>query len=160
MLQHNCHHAVTSFEYAAANPNPPGIAVDACKVDGTGLQFARFMWSGSSSNHSLLAKLHDEQLTAEKRLEIAEQAMVLLMAYEIRPEFEQLLVSSFSEELWKHLVTEEFSVEGDELHQLVDCIVLGPYISADLNSKHPCAERQALACASVPQWTAELEAVL
>ncbi len=29
---------------------------------------------------------------------------------------------------------ESFSTEGDELHQLVDCVVMGPYSAADLNT--------------------------
>jgi hypothetical protein len=45
----------------------------------------------AAGHHTQLVKLHEEQLTVEKRLESAEQTLVQFMADDIRPEFEQLL---------------------------------------------------------------------
>ena len=139
VLQHNCHRSLTAFEYTklAAEQVLPSLT-DACKVASvatdTGVPFPRFMWSGSSSNHAPLAKLHAEQLTGAQRRAHAEAALQTLLETHIRPRFEELLSEAFAQELRQHLQTEAFSAEGDELHQLVDCVVLGPYSSADLNS--------------------------
>jgi hypothetical protein len=136
MLQHNCHRSVSSFVYE--RPHTPQPAhVDACRVlsgETDGLEFPRFLWSGNSRNHVPLAKLHALQLTQEQRVAAAEEALTKLLA-QIRKEFDSMLdLSSFSAELASSIRVESFSADGDELHQLVDCVIMGPYSAADLNT--------------------------
>ena len=133
-MRHNCHRMVSKFEYTRTKDNTPWD-IDACKVSQTtGLDFPRFLWSGSSSNHVPLAKLHAEQLDPEQRQAYAENRLNKLMQEHIKPAFDMMLSQKFMEKLKKDLYTEAFSVEGDELHQLIDCVILGPYSSADLSS--------------------------
>jgi hypothetical protein len=53
---------------------------------------------------------------------------------EIEAEFDKLMNTSFEAELRNDVRVETFSSEGDELHQLVDCVIMGPYSSVDLSS--------------------------
>ena len=134
MLQHDCHRETTSFAYERA-VSSDSAGVDACRVlSGAtqALRFPRFLWTGNSRNHVPLAKLHDTLLSAAERRERAEAQLTNLLA-EVSSEFEQLLSISFAEELQQRVRVESFSTEGDELHQLIDCVVLGPYSAADLN---------------------------
>jgi hypothetical protein len=93
----------------------------------------RFLWSGNSRNHVPEAKLHPVFLSASQRTAIAEAELNELLA-EIKAAFDPLLQQSFLLELKQHIRVESFSSEVDELHQLVDCVVLGPYSAADLNT--------------------------
>ena len=78
-MRHNCHRMVSKFEYTRTKDNTPWD-IDACKVSQTtGLDFPRFLWSGSSSNHVPLAKLHAEQLDPEQRQAYAENRLNKLM---------------------------------------------------------------------------------
>jgi hypothetical protein len=134
VLRHNCHRAVIKFEYVS-RISTSYRDIDACKAYASDiLHYPRFLWAGSSSNHGPLAKLHPEILTLEARRAKAHVDLQKLLDEEIRPAFEELLSTEFAEHLREHLDAEAFSVDGDELHQLVDCVVMGPYSSADLNS--------------------------
>jgi len=134
MLQHDCHRGTTTFAYERA-VSSNSVGVDACRVLSGGtqaLRFPRFLWTGNSRNHVPLAKLHHTLLSAAERRERAEAQLTNLLA-EVSSEFDQLLSTSFAEELRQRVRVESFSTEGDELHQLIDCVVLGPYSAADLN---------------------------
>ena len=135
VLQHDCHRSVTTFAYTAVKNAAPR-EVDACKVlsgDGEALQFPRFLWSGNSRNHVPLAKLHPTlQTPAERQAQAATELAKLMV--EIEAEFDKLMNTSFEAELRNDVRVETFSSEGDELHQLVDCVIMGPYSSADLSS--------------------------
>ncbi len=134
VLRHNCHRSVSKFEYTA-RISTSDKDIDACKVDTSAtLKYPGFLWTGSSSNHGPLAKLHPEMLTSEERRAKASNDLQKMRDNEIRPMFEKLLSTEFAKNLREHLDAEAFSVEGDQLHQLVDCVVMGPYSSADLNS--------------------------
>lgn len=136
MLQHNCHKGVTSFVYERPQSVQPAH-VDACRVLSgatNGLDFPRFLWSGNSRNHVPLAKLHALQLTDAERVAAADAALQNLLA-KIKREFDTMLdTSSLTEELANSVRVESFSPDGDELHQLVDCVIMGPYSAADLNT--------------------------
>ena len=109
--------------------------IDACRVlsgETQALRFPRFLWTGHRGNHVPLAKLHPTLLAAAERSAKAEKQLARLLA-EINTEFEQLLSTSFAQEFQQNVRVESFSTEGDQLHQLVDCVVLGPYSAADLN---------------------------
>ena len=73
-------------------------------------------------------------LTEEKRIEQANIKLQKLLDEQIRPTFEQLTDQQLRDHLSEHVDVSTFSVEGDELHQLIDCIVLGPYVAADLHA--------------------------
>jgi hypothetical protein len=134
-LQHSCHRHVATFAYEPVS-SPSPVQVDACQVlsgESKVLEFPRFLWSGNSRNHVPLAKLHPLVQTDAERVKAAEDDLVRLLA-DIEAEFDTLLNTSFALELKQSVRVESFSVEGDELHQLVDCVVMGPYSAADLSS--------------------------
>ena len=113
-----------------AQPNQ----VDACKVLSAGKEsreFPRFLWSGNSRNHAPLAKLHPVVKTdTERHTEAGAYLQKLLK--EVAKEFDDIMTAQFAQELMQEIRVEVFSSEGDELHQLLDCVVMGPYSSADL----------------------------
>ena len=154
VLQHDCHRGVTDFAYERA-PGADTVHVDACKVlsgQATALSTARFLWTGNSRNHVPLAKLHATVLSAAERSSRAEQELAKLLAA-VSQEFNGVIGVDFARELQQHVDVESFSTEGDELHQLVDCVVLGPYSAADLNSNvHAGEAGGGLVRAAVPQY--------
>ena len=157
-LHHACYNEQTdlrlAFEYEPAPlpmreeeimPFASYEDTDACRVfsspwlnetssNGINLKFPRFLWAGSSSNKAPLAMMHTVDATEEQRLQDASVKLQKLLDEEIRPTFEQLTDQLLRDHLSEHVDVSAFSVEGDELHQLVDCIVLGPYAAADLHA--------------------------
>ena len=133
VLQHDCHRALTTFQYESVQKAQPS-QVDACKVlsgGGEKLEFPRFLWSGNSRNHAPLAKLHPVVKTdTERHTEAGANLQILLK--EVAKEFDDIMTAQFAQELMEEIRVEVFSSEGDELHQLLDCVVMGPYSSADL----------------------------
>ncbi len=136
MLQHDCHRSVTSFPYQCTQATSSDH-VNECKVlsdaGQESLSFLRFLWSGNSRNHVPLAKLHPTLLIDEQRRQNAEAELKVLLA-DVEAEFNLIVNTQFVQELQQHVRIESFSTEGDELHQLVDCVVMGPYSASDLNS--------------------------
>jgi hypothetical protein len=85
-----------------------------------------------------IARLHPVRQTEQQRKDKAYNAIIKMINTEIKPMFEQLLQEDFGEELKRHINVDSFSTEGDVIHQLVDCVVLGPFSAAELNSNvHP-----------------------
>ncbi len=127
---------MTSFPYQRPQ-TASSDHVNECKVlSGVGqesMSFLRFLWSGNSSNHVTLAKLHPTLLSDEQRRQNAEAELKVLLA-DVEAEFNLIVNTQFVQELQQHVRVESFRTEGDELHQLVDCVVMGPYIAADLNT--------------------------
>ena len=144
------------FEYEAAR-GAQFADIDACRsfsgsfgnadsgyfsVDGA--VFPLFMWTGSSANkdpvasrHLVVAKSQPDRL-AQARVELD-----ALYAEHIEPFFENMGKMS-------DLVrVKAYSVEQDELHQFVDCVMLGPYGAADLVTQFPTTLGPP---ASVPQY--------
>jgi hypothetical protein len=135
-LRHNCHIEVdTTFAYVRATNNLP-MNVDACRVPEniTDKSFPRFLWTGSSTNHVPLTKIHIMNIPQNEREKIAQAKIEKMIEDEIKPTVERMIKSSFTEKLKEQIDVEAFSVEGDELHQLIDCIVLGPYAAASLSA--------------------------
>jgi hypothetical protein len=135
MLRHDCHRGVTTFEYVIAASNRPGNT-DACRVTASSAtrSFPRMLWSGSSKNHVPISRLHPVQKTVALRTADAYAKITSMIETEIRPLFAELLETDFSEELERHIDVNAFSTEGDQLHQLVDCVVMGPFAAAELNA--------------------------
>jgi hypothetical protein len=92
----------------------------------------RTMWSGSSSTREPVARLHPvvEDL-ATAQAEAAKEMRAYVDAH-IAPTFERLGDSKLRDALEQQLSVQTWSVEGDSLHQLVDCVFLGPYAAAEL----------------------------
>ena len=93
----------------------------------------RYLWSGNSQNSVPLAILHNEnhrtkeQIVAKARLDLQ-----YLLQEKIVPEFARLENNKLLESLQDELTVASFSVEGDEITQLLDCVVMGPYAAANL----------------------------
>lgn len=151
--QHHFHYILPSQDLTKIT----FLHTDACKVFSNGeqslniygLSFPGFLWAGSSTNHAPLAKLHEEILSKEERIRIAEVNLQALIDNEINPALNSLTSSNLIQDLSKHLNVDAFSTEGDELHQLLDCFFMGPFSNADFQSKlHTQAEEDI----SVPQY--------
>ena len=144
-LQHNCHRASapSAFEYVRA-ADTLSSNTDACRVAASSRtkRFPRMLWSGSSTNHVPVARLHPVQKLQENRSSDAYAKLRQLIDTEIKPLFTELISTDFSASLRQHLDVNAFSVEGDQLHQLVDCVVLGPFAAAELHANvHSAAIR-------------------
>jgi len=88
------------------------------------------MWTGSSLNRVPVAERHEIATRGDgQRLEEARTRLHDLYELRIRPAL-QTLSLNVSESLRTNL----WSMEGDELHQFLDCIVMGPYASADMHA--------------------------
>jgi hypothetical protein len=137
ILKHNCHSETgTTFAYVPA-ANSLASSIDACKVPATiaDRPFPRFLWTGSSTNHVPIAKMHDVDVSRAEREKQAGAKIANMIATEIKPTFERLTSADFQTSLDENLDIDAFSVEGDELHQLIDCVVLGPFASASMSSE-------------------------
>jgi hypothetical protein len=150
MMRHDCHRSVATFEYLSAIHSNP-IHTDACRVTASSStrRFPRMLWSGSSKNHVPIARLHPVQMSPQNRSAQAYAKIQAMIETEIRPLFANLMQTDFSEELKKHINVNAFSVEGDQLHQMVDCVVLGPFAAAELNANVHLPNMRAL---PVPQY--------
>ena len=89
------------------------------------------LWSANSNNHVPLTERHVIQgIVQDNRVQVAEATLQQYLTDVIHPQ----LHAWKDIELSSHIRTSLWSVEGDEIHQLVDCFILGPYASADLHS--------------------------
>jgi len=88
-----------------------------------------FMWSAASINVDPVASLHLQSGAGPAELRTdAEASLDRLFRNEIAPFF------SANWQVSKDVAVKVWSVEGDELHQYVDCMMLGPYAAADLHT--------------------------
>jgi len=128
------------FQYAEA----PGAAafadINACRsfsgasalserYSAIGLVMPFFLWSAASSNVDPVASLHllRRPDAAELRVD-AEASLDWLFRDEIAPFF------AANRQVSENVAVKAWSVEGDELHQYVNCVMLGPYAAADLHA--------------------------
>jgi len=88
------------------------------------------LWSAGSANRMPVSERHEIVLSSSyDRLQVANARLETLFRTRIRP-----ILQSESRNISENLKTNMWSMEGDELHQFVDCILIGPYASADLFS--------------------------
>ena len=126
---------------------------DACQVYSGDLQqadsgatFPMMLWRGSSSNQVPLAKMHYLDWDANSdRITTAEADLDLLMR-EIEYYFDR---QEFNTEDSNRVQLTFKTWEGDSLHQFVDCVILGPYAAADLQSSFTMPNGKRL---PVPQY--------
>ena len=89
------------------------------------------MWSGSSTTREPVARLHPVVQGEEDQLAGAIADLQKYVEENIETEFERI-GDGLREALEEYLSVEIWSVEGDSLHQLVDCVFIGPYATAEL----------------------------
>jgi hypothetical protein len=98
----------------------------------TGVSYPRMAWDGDSKNTVPVAELHNKlQGSSAARIALAEARVAELVQTKIAPAF----AAAYDAAIHK-IETEFISFEGDSLHQVVDCVVLGPYASADMLPRH------------------------
>jgi len=86
-----------------------------------------FVWSGSSANSEPVASEHYKHGDVNK-LARAQMLLEQLVA-DVQRDAQILSAQDFNSNA---VQVDSFLVEGDVLHQLVDCLVLGPYAAADM----------------------------
>lgn len=137
--KHRCHVPLTSnknyqFVYVRTIGEPTYAMTDACRVFTGSAQrfnnnasFTPYVWSASSPNRVPVATNHLMESSSEDRTAVATTRLQVI--------FDEML------EFFKHFDVESeynsvearaFSVEGDQLHQLIDCIMIGPFASAEI----------------------------
>ena len=116
------------------------INADACESFSGGLKmrsekgvaYPRMAWDGDSKNSVPVAELHNKLQGDERtRIQQAEAAVEELVRSKIRPAF-----AAFTEKALSDIETQFWSLEGDSIHQAVDCVILGPYAAADMLPTH------------------------
>ena len=112
------------------------VNLDACETysgnmksrNAKGVSYPKMAWDGNSQNAVPVATLHNKiQDNKNIRIRDAEKALDDLIKTQIRPAFDQLTETTLAK-----IQTEFWSFEGDFIHQLVDCVILGPYAAADM----------------------------
>ena len=86
-----------------------------------------FVWSGSSDNNEPVASEHYKH-GDDNNLATA-QFLLDKLVTDVRKEVEILSAQDFDSSM---VEVGSFLVDGDVLHQLVDCIIIGPYAAADM----------------------------
>lgn len=66
-------------------------------------------------------------------LQNANKDLQKMITEKIIPAFQRLENQKLRDTLRRELTVESFSVEGDEITQLLDCVIMGPYAAADLS---------------------------
>jgi hypothetical protein len=97
-----------------------------------GVSYPKMAWDGDSQNTVPVAELHNKlQGDSKTRILQAKVELDTLIRTKIEPAF-----AAFTEETLHEIETEFWSLEGDSLHQAVDCVMLGPYAAADMLPIH------------------------
>jgi hypothetical protein len=110
--------------------------LDACETfsgkmksrNSKGVMYPKMAWDGNSQNAVPVAEMHNKiQDNDQIRILEAQNALDELIKNKINPAFERLTLETLDK-----IQTEFWSFEGDFIHQLVDCVILGPYAAADM----------------------------
>ena len=118
-----------SFEHADACESFSGnITARSIK----GVTYPKMAWDGDSQNTVPVAELHNKlQGNDRLRVQLAEKRILDLIRTKIEPAFAALAAVPM-----RDIEAEFVALEGDILHQTVDCVVLGPYAAADMLPAH------------------------
>ena len=128
--------ALTYFEYDVSSDAYTFVDMDACQSFSgkvtenheTSLKFPKMVWDGDSANAVPVAEMHMmKRKNVQTRHAQAEQELDDLIQHTIMPS-----LTWFSEKQLDEIVTTYWALEGDYLHQLIDCFILGPYAAADM----------------------------
>jgi hypothetical protein len=97
-----------------------------------GVTYPKMAWDGDSQNIVPVAELHNKlEGNNELRMQLAKTRLADLLRTKIEPAFAALAAVPM-----RDIEAEFVSLEGDSLHQTVDCVVLGPYAAADMLPAH------------------------
>ena len=130
---------MTYFEYGTYQSGNDAVLfknTDACESfsggltsrSSKGVSYPKMAWDGDSQNTVPVAEMHNKlQGDATARVVQARAEIETLVRTKIVPTF-----ASFTAETMHAIETEFWSLEGDSIHQAIDCIVLGPYAAADI----------------------------
>ena len=130
------------------------VSVDACQAYSgsvaetnadSGASNPKLIWSSKSANNLGVANLHIMNHGSQAEREAAaEERLQTLITNEIEPELAKIPL-----DLSNQIEISAWSVEGDEIHQLVDCVIMGPYAAADMHSTFTMSNGQSF---PVPQY--------
>ena len=140
----NSNSALTYFEYELLQDQNGKLQqdattfenLDACETfsgkmnssNSRGVVYPKMAWDGNSQNAVPVAEMHNKiQDNDLIRILEAQNALDELVNNKIKPAFEGLTAQALDK-----IQTEFWSFEGDFIHQLVDCVILGPYAAADM----------------------------
>ena len=124
------------YEPADAADNSNFIAIDACesfsgslnRFSNTPASYSPTMWSSFSHNKLPVANSHYKLMSPpDQRAAVAEREIELLFQ-DISKSLRETVDDTIHD-----LDVLTMSSEGDEIHQLLDCIFLGPYAAADMH---------------------------
>ena len=128
--------ALTYFEYDVNSDDYSFMDMDACqsfsgkvqdKHDST-MTYPKMVWDGDSANAVPVAELHVlRQKKADDRRAQAELELDDLIKNTVMPALDW-----FTKKRLDEIMTTFWAVEGDYIHQLIDCFILGPYAAADM----------------------------
>ena len=128
--------ALTFFEYEVSSDEYTFVDMDACQsfsgavTDNhvSNLKYPKMVWDGDSANAVPVAELHLlQQQDVRMRHQQAELELAELIKYTVMP-----ALNWFTQKQLDEIVTTFWAIEGDYLHQLIDCFILGPYAAADM----------------------------
>ena len=127
---------LTYFEYEIKAVESTFENMDACESFSGSLTdrnqdnvlYPKIVWDGDSANAVPVAELHYTKMYDRAlRISIAERELDNLITHDIKPLFRMLTVEAL-----EAIATTYWSFDGDFVHQLVDCIMLGPFAAADM----------------------------
>tara|TARA_B100001540_G_scaffold284144_1_gene276205 strand:- start:10377 stop:28151 length:17775 start_codon:yes stop_codon:yes gene_type:complete len=128
----------TYFSYQPYGVTTDFVNIDSCESfsgdigivdDNTQISYPLMLWTGNSANKVPVAEYHFKNTGADEQRQTYGRSMLEELLLEIQQELQTI-----PPELPDEIAVTSWSVEGDLIHQLVDCVVLGPYASADMQS--------------------------
>jgi hypothetical protein len=127
---------LTYFEYEIKDAESSFENMDACESfsgrvsdrNQDNVVYPKIVWDGDSANAVPVAELHYTKMYDKAwRMSIAERELDNLITFDIKPLFRMLTTKALEE-----IATTYWSFDGDFVHQLVDCVMLGPFAAADM----------------------------
>jgi hypothetical protein len=131
----NAKSLLTYFEYEIADAASTYENMDACESfsgrvsdrSKDNIVYPKLVWDGDSQNAVPVAELHYTKMHDKAwRMSIAERELDNLITHDIKPLF-AMLTTALDE-----IASTYWSFDGDFVHQLVDCVMLGPFAAADM----------------------------
>lgn len=140
-LDHRCHADLRRdyFSYESGNPDTFKHR-DACQsfsglvsIEGQNkATLPPILWSGSSSNRVAVATRHLRHTDKATQLSTAQRKLEHLVQKDIIPTLQEIGDELTADKIQQEAEIQAWSVEGDEFHQMVDCVLMGPFSAADL----------------------------
>ena len=128
--------SLTYFEYEINDVASTFANMDACESfsgrvsdrNQDNIVYPKLVWDGDSINAVPVAELHYMKMYDKAwRMSIAERELDNLITHDIKPLFAMLTTKALDE-----IASTYWSFDGDFVHQLVDCVMLGPFAAADM----------------------------